>query len=133
MPRGREIEHDLVIVACAISAGIHAALAPEHFEEGTGAGLGFLASALLLAGLVVVLTWSSHPAALLAAIVTLAGLIVAYALALATGVPVLHPEAEPVQGLAVATKAVEVAGLVAGTHLLVRDRLVAPSTERTLA
>ena len=34
---------ELVILACAVSAGIHAALVPEHLEEGTGAGIGFLA------------------------------------------------------------------------------------------
>ncbi len=28
------IERDLVIVACAISAGIHAALIPDHLAEG---------------------------------------------------------------------------------------------------
>jgi hypothetical protein len=39
------IERDALIVACAISAGIHAALTPAHFAEGTGAGLGFAAAA----------------------------------------------------------------------------------------
>ena len=33
-----ELRRDVVIVACAVSAGIHGALAPEHFGEGTGAG-----------------------------------------------------------------------------------------------
>ena len=51
-----DLERDLVIVVCAISAGIHGALAPEHFGEGAGAGLGFLVSVLLLAGLAVALT-----------------------------------------------------------------------------
>ena len=32
-----------------ISAGIHAALVPGHFAEGTGAGLGFVAATSLLA------------------------------------------------------------------------------------
>ena len=36
-----ELERDTVIVACAVSAGIHAALTPEHFDEGFGAGAGF--------------------------------------------------------------------------------------------
>jgi hypothetical protein len=35
------IERDLVIVACAISAGIHAALVPDHLNESAGAGIGF--------------------------------------------------------------------------------------------
>ena len=47
---------DLVILACAISAGIHGALVQDHFEEGTGAGLGFVAATVVLAVLAVVLT-----------------------------------------------------------------------------
>ena len=40
-----ELKADVVILACAISAGIHGALAPHHFSEGAGAGFGFVASA----------------------------------------------------------------------------------------
>jgi len=128
-----ELERDLVIVACAISAGIHAALTPEHFGEGAGAGVGFLVSAVLLAGLVVALTHDAGPPALAATILTLAGLLVAYVLAITSGVPVLHPEAEPVEGLALGTKAVEVVGLVAAAHLLVEGRSLALiRTERKL-
>jgi hypothetical protein len=128
-----DLELDLLIVVCAVSAGIHAALTPEHFGEGAGAGLGFLVSAVLLAGLVVALTRGAGPPALVATILTLAGLIAAYALAVTSGVPVLHPEVEPVDGLALATKAMEIVGLLAATHLLLRDRPVALlTTERTL-
>ncbi|HWJ32691.1 MAG TPA: hypothetical protein VNR59_10160, partial [Gaiellaceae bacterium] len=42
---------DAVIVTCAISAGIHAALAPDHFHEATGAGVGFVVATVLLAAL----------------------------------------------------------------------------------
>ena len=49
------IERDVLILTCAISAGIHAALVPEHFAEGAGAGGGFVASVVLLAGLLAVL------------------------------------------------------------------------------
>jgi hypothetical protein len=45
------------------------------------------------------------------------GLIVSYALVLTTGVPVLHPEIEAVDGLAVFTKAVEAVGLAAAASL----------------
>ena len=132
--RTSDLERDLVIVVCAISAGTHAALAPEHFGEGAGAGLGFLVSALLLAGLAVALTRGAGPPALAATILTLGGLIAAYALAVTSGVPVLHPEVEPVNGLALATKAIEIVGLIAAVHVLVRDRPVALlTTERTLA
>src|SRR5262245_42855774 len=115
-------ELDLVIVACAISAGIHAALAPEHFGEGTGAGLGFLVSAIALAGLVVALTRTAGAKALALTIATLAGLILAYAFAVTSDVPLLHPETEPVDGLALATKAIEAVGLAAAAHLLLRRR-----------
>ena len=112
---------DVVILACAISAGIHGALVPDHFDEGTGAGVGFLAAAIALAGLVVWLT--RRPAsnlAVAAAAATFVGLLVSYALAITTGVPVLHPDRESVDGLALATKAIEVAGLLAATSLLRR-------------
>jgi hypothetical protein len=46
-----ELRADVVILACAISAGIHGALVPGHFEEGAGAGLGFVLAAVLLAAL----------------------------------------------------------------------------------
>jgi len=45
-------------------------------------------------------------------------LIVGYALAVTTGVPLLHPEREAVDGLALFTKAVEAAGLLAAGSLL---------------
>ena len=122
MTRSWDIERDLVILACAVSAGIHAALTPEHFREGTGAGLGFLVSAVLLAGLVVAVTRAASPPALVLTIVTMAGLIAAYALAVTTGVPLLHPEVEPVEGLALATKAVEAVGVVVAAHLLLPAR-----------
>ena len=113
-----ELRTDVVIVACAISAGIHGALAPEHFEEGTGAGLGFVVATVLLAGLAVALTArpESRPALLGAALV-FAGLISSYVLAVTTGLPVLHPDVEPVDGLALATKAIEAVGLVAAATI----------------
>jgi hypothetical protein len=49
-----------------------------------------------------------------------AGLIGAYALAITSGVPVVHPEREPVEGIALVTKAIEALGLVAATILLRR-------------
>lgn len=103
---------DAVVLACAISAGIHAALAPEHFRETTGAGVGFVASAVLLAALAVVLTRRPTDAAFAAAAVVFAGVIGSYVLAVTTGIPVIHPDVDPLEGVALATKAVEAAGLV---------------------
>ena len=114
-----ELRNDVVILACAISAGIHGALAPGHFDEAVGAGLGFVAATVLLAALAVLLTLQPASASVRAsAAVVLAGSLVSYALATTTGMPVLHPEPEPVEGLALATKAIEAFGLAAASTLL---------------
>jgi hypothetical protein len=129
-----ELKGDVVIIACAISAGIHGALVPGHFEEGTGAGLGFAAATVALAGLIVWLKWRPASAsALAAAAVTFTGLLGSYALATTTGLPVLHPDPEPVDSLAVASKAIEAAGLLAATSLLWRRvALTLPQPRGTL-
>ncbi len=116
-----ELKADVVILACAISAGIHGALAPDHFSEGAGTGLGFVASAVVLAAVAVWLT--ARPASRLAlagAAAIFVGLLASYALAVTSGLPLLHPEPEPVDGLALATKAIEVVGLAAAASLLWR-------------
>jgi hypothetical protein len=116
-----ELEGDGVILACAVSAGIHGALVPGHFDEGTGAGLGFAGATVALAALAVWLTRrpESRPA-LAAAAAVLAGLLAAYVLAITSGLPLLHPDPEPVDGLALATKAIEAVGLLTATRLLRR-------------
>jgi hypothetical protein len=112
---------DIVILSCAISAGIHGALVREHFQEGAGPGTGFVVATVLLAALMVALTLrpTSHVAIAGAAMV-LVGLIVSYAFAVTTGLPVLHPDVESVEGLALFTKAVEWVGVAAATSLLWR-------------
>ena len=116
-----ELKGDVVILACAVSAGIHGALVPGHFDEGTGAGLGFVAATVALAGLVVWLTASpASPVPPAAAGALFVGLLASYAFAVTSGLPVLHPEPEPIDGLALATKAVEAVGLVAASSLLWR-------------
>jgi hypothetical protein len=115
------LQRDVLILACAISAGIHAALVPEHLEEGRAAAGGFAVSAVLLGVLAIALTYRVTPFLLFAAGALMTGLLVSYALAITTGVPILHPDVEPVEGLAVFTKAVEIAGLVAAADLLLKD------------
>jgi hypothetical protein len=113
-----------VIITCAISAGIHGALAPEHFAEGMGAGIGFVAATVALAALAVALTVRPAGALVLtAAVVVFAGLLASYALAITMGVPVLHPDREPADGLALATKAIEAVGLLAAWSLVRRPSL----------
>jgi hypothetical protein len=127
------VTRDLVIVACAISAGIHAALAPEHFRESTVAGVAFLAAAVILAAVAVALTRRPGSALVLGvAMASLAGLLGSYALAAATGLPLLHPEPEPVTGLALITKAVEAAGLFAAVSSLTAFSLPLPRLRGTL-
>ena len=55
----------------------------------------------------------------------------AYALAVTTGLPLLHPEPEPVDGLAVVTKAIEAVGLVTAWSLLRGERAVALAAPQT--
>jgi len=109
---------DVVILSCAISAGIHAALVPDHFEEGAGAGVGFTVAAVVLGVLSIVLTRAPNELAFGAAATVLAGLIASYALAATSGFPILHPEPEAVDALALFTKAVEAVGLVLAASLL---------------
>ena len=119
LARSPSTTRDLLIVTCAVSAGVHAALAPEHLDETIAAGSGFIVATVLLAALAVAL--SVRPIGrftLAAAALTFVGLLVSYALAVTSGMPVLMPEPEPVEGLALATKAVEVAGIVAASSLL---------------
>ena len=108
-----DLRRDLVVLSCAVSAGIHAALAPDHLEERVAAGVGFTVSALVLAVLAAALARSAHPLLLDAAILTLAGLIATYALAATSGVPLLSPQREAIDALALATKGIEVVGLLA--------------------
>ena len=126
------LERDLVIVACAISAGIHAALTPDHWTEGAAAGTGFAAAAVLLMALAIALTRSVSTAAAAGSAALFAGLLVSYALAVTTGLPLLHPQPVAIDGLAVFTKAVELVGLIAASNLLARRRSAPfPSFPRT--
>jgi hypothetical protein len=120
-------QRDFVMLACAADAGIHGALIPEHLAEGSGPGGGFVAATLLLAVLAVGLGRPGvRTATLVATALTLAGLLASYAVAITSGLPLLHPEVEPVNGLAVASKAVEGVALLASLHPLRRRRTALP-------
>jgi len=121
--RPAALRTDLVILTCAISAGIHGALVRDHFQEGTGPGFGFAVATVLLAVLAVVLTRKPTQLALVSTTAVFVGLIASYALVLTTGFPVLHPEPEAVDALALFTKAVEAVGLVLAASLLRRPSL----------
>jgi hypothetical protein len=61
------------------------------------------------------------------------GLLASYALAVTSGLPLLHPEPEPIDGLALATKAIEAFGLAAASSLLWRPAAaLSPQPKGTL-
>jgi hypothetical protein len=125
-----ELSRDLVILASAISAGIHAALAPAHFAEGAGAGVGFVAATVVLAASAVAVTLCpARSIAVAGAAAVFAVLLVSYAAATTTGLPVLHPDPEPVDGLALATKPVEAVGLLAASTLIRRPSVAVTTPE----
>jgi Zn-dependent alcohol dehydrogenase len=103
------MSRDVLILACAVSAGVHAALAPQHAT--------FVPAVIALGVLAVGLARSPAPLLVDGAVVVLGGLIAAYTLAATTGIPVVHPDREPVTSLALATKAIEALGLLAALEL----------------
>jgi hypothetical protein len=130
-----ELRGDVVILACAVSAGIHGALVPAHFDEGAGAGTGFVLATALLVALAIGLTRHAESERLFAcAIIVFVGLLASYLLAVTTGLPVVHPTSEPVDGLALATKAVEAVGVLSAWSLLRRPHvpLALPQPKGTL-
>ena len=115
------LRRDVVILACAVSAGVHGALAPAHFGEGVGAGVGFVAATVVLSGLVVALTlWPTSRPPLVGAAIVFAGLLASYFLVATTGLLPFHPQPDQVDGLALATKSFEAVGLLTATGLLRR-------------
>lgn len=113
---------DVLVVSCAVSGGLHAGLVPSHHGESPALGFSFAVAAAVLAAIVLVLVLSPESAVgPAAAALVLAGLLAAYALAATAGLPFLHPEPEPVDGIAVATKAVEAAGLMAALALFLNS------------
>ena len=119
-PNSRTVEHstasrdaDLIVAACAISAGAHAALVPSHMEHDLRLGLAFVAAVALLLAVGAAVTLSRGTARNAnAAALLFAGLIASYAAATTVGIPPLSVEPEPVDGVALVTKLVETLGLV---------------------
>jgi drug/metabolite transporter (DMT)-like permease len=102
----------LVVGVCAVSAGVHAALVPEHLQEAPPLGVSFAVASvlLLLAGAVVVMRPDDQRAARVTALL-LAGLIASWAVSGISGIPLLQPQPESVDGVGLITKLVEALGL----------------------
>jgi uncharacterized protein YjeT (DUF2065 family) len=102
----------LLVLACAVSAGVHFALAPEHWRESASSGAAFAASAVALG--VCALALDRLPRSRLpvtGAALLLAGLLGAYLLTRFTAMPPLTDHAEPVDAVGAVTKVVEATGL----------------------
>jgi hypothetical protein len=111
-----------LLVACAFSAGVHVALAPEHLGESALLGLGFLASAALLLALGLGIYVRPDSVRLPRLIALLSGaLIAAYVASRTVGLPVLHPAPEAVDPLGVITKGVEVVAVALSLRLFVEN------------
>jgi peptidoglycan/LPS O-acetylase OafA/YrhL len=118
-PTDRSLDQDVVVLACALSAGVHAGLVPEHMKESPLLGVSFVAAAVLAALLAFALPRARGSVVLPgAAAVLLGGLIVAYGLSSASGLPLLGAEQEALDPLGVATKAIELTGLVCAVRLI---------------
>lgn len=114
----RGVAGEVVVLVCAITAGVHAGLIPEHARGSTTLAASFAAAALLATLVTVALRRfprSAWPP--LAAGALLAGLIAAYALSRTAGLPLGEGEREPLDALGGATNAIEVAGLVAAVRM----------------
>ena len=123
LPARRDIllRYPVALVAAG-SAGVHAALVPEHLHESTALGIAFAGSAVALA-LVAVATRTPRqdswaPAA--AAVVLLAT-AAAYLLSRTTGLPGLITDPEEVDPLGVVTSSAEVVAAAAAVLLSRRD------------
>jgi hypothetical protein len=110
---------DVLVVAGAVSAGVHAGLAPEHLREWLPLGASFVAAAAAAAlgvAALVLRPASVWPPRALGAL--LGGLVVAYAATRLAALPPLDPDREPLDALGVCASALEAAGLVAALRLV---------------
>jgi len=115
------MKRNLLLLAVAISAGVHAGLAPSHLREEPLLGIGFVGATLLLAATAVALARRIDVRApSVAAVGVLAALVAGYVATRTVGVPGLEHEAWDSLGLA--TNAVEVLGLAAAVQMIRNPR-----------
>jgi drug/metabolite transporter (DMT)-like permease len=126
MPRAvaRTAERELtarnvVAACCAASAGVHAALVPEHLEENALLGTGFAVAAVLLFASTLALSGHRAASPLFAPAIALllVALVGAYGLSRTVGLTFIGAEVEAVDGVGVATQVVQVVALAAAIAL----------------
>jgi hypothetical protein len=113
------LARNVLLVACAASAGVHAGLVPSHLVENLWRGIAFAGSVGLLLALIVSLWRAGDPRrrAAPAAAAVLAALIAAYSLSRTVGLAPLEEHVEPVDAIGLLTQGVQVAGLIAALLL----------------
>jgi hypothetical protein len=111
MARLAPLELLCLIGAGAVSAGVHAAIAPEHLREWMPLGASFVVVAVLLATIVAALATRPYEPRLAGALgVLLASVAVGYVATRLAAIPPLDPEREPFDTLGIATSLIEVLG-----------------------
>ena len=112
-----------ILIACAFSAGVHLALAPEHLAESPRLGAGFLiaATVLLASGLAVFVFPEADSAPLTVALMC-AGLIAAYAASRTIGLPGLEPEPESLDAIGLVTQVPQLGALILALRLYRKNR-----------
>jgi hypothetical protein len=117
-PSVNAVLRGVTATVCAGSAGVHAALVPEHLHESVPLGLSFAVAAVLL-GVAAALMGLRDGVRVVAPVGTLLiGTALAYVLSRTTGLPGLVDHPEPVDALGSATSFLEVAGACACVWLI---------------
>lgn len=107
----------LLVVSCAASGGLHAALVPAHAGRGITTPALFAVSAVVLVAVALAVERDGGRVPVGAAALVLTGLLALYAASRVTAVwPLDH--AEPVDGLGAVTKLFEAVGLFASLRLV---------------
>lgn len=126
----------LLALAVTFSAGIHAALAPEHLKEMPPLGYAFIAAALIGAGIAAALIArpTDQRLPLLAGLFCLAQ-ILTWVLFVTVPVPGFTGTPEPVETIALVSKAAELAGLALTLPLagLTFSRVISRSRKPAIA
>lgn len=110
-----------VVSTCAASAGVHAALTPDHLRESLVLGVAFAVSVLALGASALVVrepgldSWAPVVSGCVLAVTA-----AAYALSRTVGIPWLVPDPEPLDALGLATFVAELAAAGAATSLIPR-------------